>query len=45
MDTLAAISRWLGKQHVISWCVASEESCGAPMRSMCMTRKTSPSIS
>ena len=25
MDTLAAISRWLGKQHVITWCVASEE--------------------
>ena len=24
MDTLAAISRWLGKQHVISWCVASD---------------------
>ena len=24
MDTLAAISRWLGKQHVVTWCVASE---------------------
>lgn len=24
MDTLAAIGRWLSKQHVITWCVASE---------------------
>lgn len=24
MDTLAAIGRWLGKQHVVTWCVASE---------------------
>ena len=24
METLAAISRWLTKQHVVSWCVASE---------------------
>lgn len=24
METLAAISRWLAKQHVVSWCVASE---------------------
>lgn len=24
METLAAISRWLSKQHVVSWCVASE---------------------
>ncbi|MEX0529946.1 hypothetical protein AB3X25_21855, partial [Raoultella terrigena] len=23
MDTLAAIGRWLGKQHVVTWCVAS----------------------
>ncbi|MGF7448292.1 hypothetical protein V7P28_33835, partial [Klebsiella michiganensis] len=22
MDTLAAIGRWLGKQHVVTWCVA-----------------------
>ncbi|MDK6768838.1 YhbP family protein, partial [Klebsiella aerogenes] len=25
MDTLAAISRWLGKQHVITWCVARDD--------------------
>lgn len=24
MKTLAAISRWLSKQHVVTWCVASE---------------------
>lgn len=24
METLAAISRWLAKQHVVSWCVANE---------------------
>lgn len=24
METLAAISRWLSKQHVVTWCVASE---------------------
>ncbi len=24
METLAAISRWLAKQHVITWCVARE---------------------
>lgn len=24
METLAAISRWLAKQHVVSWCVARE---------------------
>lgn len=24
METLAAISRWLAKQHVVSWCVAKE---------------------
>lgn len=24
METLTAISRWLAKQHVVSWCVASE---------------------
>lgn len=24
METLAAISRWLSKQHVVSWCVANE---------------------
>lgn len=23
METLAAISRWLAKQHVVTWCVAS----------------------
>ncbi len=23
METLAAISRWLAKQHVVSWCVAN----------------------
>lgn len=24
METLTAISRWLAKQHVVSWCVAKE---------------------
>ena len=24
METLAAINRWLAKQHVVSWCVANE---------------------
>ena len=24
METLIAISRWLAKQHVVSWCVAKE---------------------
>lgn len=24
METLAAIHRWLAKQHVVTWCVASE---------------------
>lgn len=24
METLAAISHWLSKQHVVSWCVAKE---------------------
>lgn len=24
MDTLAATNRWLGKQHVITWCVARD---------------------
>ena len=23
METLAAISRWLAKQHVVTWCVAN----------------------
>ena len=25
MDTLAAISRWLGKQHVVTWCVTRDD--------------------
>ena len=25
MDTLAAISRWLGKQHVVTWCVSRDD--------------------
>ena len=25
MDTLAAIGRWLGKQHVVTWCVARDD--------------------
>jgi len=25
METLAAIGRWLAKQHVVSWCVAKED--------------------
>lgn len=25
METLAAINRWLAKQHVVSWCVARED--------------------
>lgn len=24
METLAAINRWLAKQHVVTWCVANE---------------------
>jgi uncharacterized protein YhbP (UPF0306 family) len=24
METLAAINRWLAKQHVVTWCVYSE---------------------
>ncbi len=33
MDTLAAIGRWLAKQHVVTWCVQSpvKTSCGARM--------------
>jgi uncharacterized protein YhbP (UPF0306 family) len=25
MDTLAAIGRWLGKQHVVTWCVSRDD--------------------
>jgi uncharacterized protein YhbP (UPF0306 family) len=25
METLAAINRWLAKQHVVTWCVCDEE--------------------
>ncbi len=25
MDTLAAIGRWLSKQHVVTWCVSRED--------------------
>lgn len=25
METLIAISRWLAKQHVVTWCVQQEE--------------------
>ena len=25
MDTLAEIGRWLGKQHVVTWCVARDD--------------------
>lgn len=25
METLAAINRWLAKQHVVSWCVSRED--------------------
>ncbi|EPY4975702.1 TPA: YhbP family protein [Klebsiella quasipneumoniae subsp. similipneumoniae] len=25
MDTLAAISRWLSKQHVVTWCVSRDD--------------------
>lgn len=31
METLTAISRWLAKQHVVTWCVQQEGNCGAPM--------------
>ncbi len=24
METLAAINRWLAKQHVVTWCVCDE---------------------
>ena len=41
MDTLAAISRWLGKQHVVTWCVARDDE---PMPFTFMTRKRSPFI-
>jgi uncharacterized protein YhbP (UPF0306 family) len=32
METLAAINRWLAKQHVVTWCVYDEGKCGAQMR-------------
>ncbi len=44
MDTLAAISRWLGKQHVITGASRVMTSCGAPMRFTFTTRITSPFI-
>jgi uncharacterized protein YhbP (UPF0306 family) len=25
METLAAINRWLAKQHVVTWCVYDDE--------------------
>lgn len=25
METLAAINRWLAKQHVVTWCVCKDE--------------------
>lgn len=31
METLTAISRWLAKQHVVTWCVQQEGEPGAPM--------------
>lgn len=31
METLIAISRWLAKQHVVTWCVQQEGNSGALM--------------
>lgn len=31
METLTAISRWLAKQHVVTWCVQQEGNSGALM--------------
>lgn len=28
METLIAISRWLAKQHVVTWCVQQEGELG-----------------
>lgn len=41
METLAAISRWLAKQHVVTWCVANRGNCGVPMPSISMIRRRS----
>ena len=32
METLIAISRWLAKQHVVTWCVQQEGAQGQAVR-------------
>lgn len=44
MDTLTAIGRWLAKQHVVTGAYTMRENCGAPMRFICLMRKTSRCI-
>ena len=41
MDTLAAISRWLGKQHVVTWCVARDDELWCANAFTSMTRSRS----
>lgn len=44
METLTAISRWLAKQHVVTWCVQQEgENSGALMPFIFLMRRKSPS--
>lgn len=41
MDTLAAIGRWLGKQHVVTWCVARDDELWCANAFTFMTRRRS----
>ncbi|MGU0043210.1 hypothetical protein ACVXHA_11140 [Escherichia coli] len=43
METLTAISRWLAKQHVVTWCVQQEGNSGALMPFILLMRRKSPS--
>lgn len=38
MDTLAAIGRWLSKQHVVTWCVSREDELWCANAFTSMTR-------
>ncbi len=44
MDTLAAIGRWLSKQHVVTWCVSREDELWCANAFTSMTRIPWPFI-
>ncbi len=44
METLAAIGRWLSKQHVVTWCVSRDDELWCANAFTSMTRIPWPFI-